>query len=69
MEDMQFLLGIKPDLIMNLLIFMWVFNSVRLIGNYAITNGIGTSNKSLGAIVMFAALLIGFRKYVSEKKE
>ncbi len=54
---------------MNLLIFMWVFNSVRLIGNYAITNGIGTSNKSLGAIVMFAALLIGFRKYVSEKKE
>ena len=66
---MQFLLGIKPDLIMNLLIFMLVFNSVRLIGNYAITNGIGTSNKSLGAIVMFAALLIGFRKYVSEKKE
>ena len=33
-------------------------------GNYAITNGIGTSNKSLGAIIMFTAFLIGFRKYV-----
>ncbi len=55
--------------IFNLLIFMWVFNSVRFIGNYAITNGIGTSNKSLGAIVMFAALLIGYRKYVSEDTE
>ena len=55
--------------IFNLLIFMWVFNSVRFIGNYTITNGIGTSNKSLGAIVMFAALLIGVRKYVSEDTE
>mgnify|MGYP007101836890 CR=1 FL=1 len=55
--------------IFNLLIFMWVFNSVRLFGNYAITNGIGTSNKSLGAIVMFAALLVGSRKYVHDDNE
>ena len=52
--------------VFNLLIFMLLFNSVRLIGNYAITNGIGTSNKSLGAVVMFAALLTGFRKYVDD---
>ena len=55
--------------IFNLLFFMGLFNSVRLIGNYAITNGIGTSNKSLGAIIMFSALLIGYRKYVSEDTE
>lgn len=55
--------------IFNLLVFMGLFNSVRLIGNYAITNGIGTSNKSLGAIIMFSALLIGYRKYVSEDTE
>ena len=48
----------------NLLIGQILFNSVRMIGNYAITNGIGTSNKSLGGIIMFTALLIGFRKYV-----
>ena len=52
--------------VFNLLVFMGVFNSVRLIGNYAITNGIGTSNKSLGAIVMFAALLVGCGKYVRD---
>ena len=55
--------------IFNLLIFMGLFNSVRFIGNYPITNGIGTSNKSLGAIIMFAALLMGYRKYVSEGAE
>ena len=55
--------------IFNLLVFMGLFNSVRLIENYAITNGIGTSNKSLGAIIMFSALLIGYRKYVSEDTE
>lgn len=37
-----------------------VFNSVRMIDNYAVTNGIGTSNRGLGAIVMFIALLAGY---------
>ena len=55
--------------IFNLLIFMGLFNSVRLIGNYAVTNGIATSNKSIGAIIMFSALLIGYRKYVREDTE
>lgn len=50
--------------VFNLLTGQLLFNSVRKIGNYAITNGIGTSNKSLGAIIMFTAFLIGFRKYV-----
>lgn len=48
----------------NLLVGQGVFNAVRRFGNSAVVNGIGTSNKSLGAIVMFAALLIGWRKYV-----
>lgn len=52
--------------IFNLLIGQILFNSVRMIGNYAITNGIGTSNKSLGGIIMFIAFLIGFRKYVPD---
>ena len=47
----------------NPLIGKIVFNSVRRLGNTALINGIGTSNMSLGAIVMFTALLIGWRKY------
>lgn len=50
--------------VFNLLIVSVLFNALRNIGNYALINGIGTSNKSLGAIVMFAALYIGFGKYV-----
>lgn len=55
--------------IFNLLVFMGLFNSARLIGNYAVTNGIATSNKSLGAIIMFSALLIGYRKYLPKDTE
>ena len=51
----------------NLLIGQVVFNAVRQLGNTALINGIGTSNKSLGAIVMFTALLLGWRKYVSDQ--
>ena len=52
----------------NLLIAKGVFNSVRRLGNTALINGIGTSNMSLGGIVMFTALLLGWRKYVGEEK-
>jgi len=48
----------------NLLLGKAVFNSVRQLGNTALINGIGTSNMSLGAIVLFTALLLGWRKYV-----
>lgn len=51
----------------NLLILSVLFNAVRSIGSNAVINGIGTSNKSLSAIVMFLALFAGFGKYV--KKE
>ena len=54
--------------VFNLLIGKAVFNSVRQLGNTALINGIGTSNMSLGAIVMFTALLLGWRKYVGEKE-
>lgn len=53
--------------IFNLLIVSVFFNIFRRIGNYAIINGIGTSNKSLAAIVMFIALFIGFGKYVKQE--
>lgn len=43
-----------------------VFNAVRLLGNSALINGIGTSNMSLGAIVMFTALLLGWRRYAGD---
>ena len=49
--------------VFNLLIGAAVFNGARLLGNTAFANGIATSNKSLGAIVMFLALLIGYRRY------
>ena len=45
-----------------------MFNSVRGLGNTALINGIGTSNMSLGAIVMFTALLLGWKKYVDDSK-
>jgi hypothetical protein len=54
--------------VFNLLIGQVVFNAVRVLGNTALINGIGTSNKSLGAIVMFTALLLGWRKYVSDQE-
>ncbi len=53
--------------VFNLLIGQVVFNAVRQLGNTPQINGIGTSNKSLGAIVMFTALLLGWRKYVSDQ--
>ena len=51
----------------NPLIGKAVFNGVRRLGNTALINGIGTSNMSLGAIVMFAALLLGWRQYVGDE--
>lgn len=51
----------------NLLIVSVFFNAFRRIGNYAIVNGIGTANKSLGAILLFIALFIGFGKYVRQE--
>ena len=55
--------------VFNLLLGKAVFNSVRRLGNTVLINGIGTSNMSLGAIIMFTALLIGWKKYVSEERE
>ena len=54
--------------VFNLLIGKAVFNSVRQLGNTALINGIGTSNMSLGAIVMFTVLLMGWKKYVGDKE-
>ena len=54
--------------VFNLLLAKAVFNSVRQLGNNALTNGIGTSNMSLGAIVMFTTLLLGWKKYVDERE-
>jgi hypothetical protein len=54
--------------VFNLLIGKAAFNSVRRLGNTALVNGIGTSNMSLGAIVLFTALLLGWKKYVREKE-
>ena len=52
----------------NLLIGKAVFNGVRQLGNTALINGIGTSNMSLGAIVMFTALLLGWKRYVGDRE-
>ena len=52
----------------NLLLGKAVFNGVRRLGNTALINGIGTSNMSLGAIVMFAELLFYWKKYVSDRE-
>ena len=54
--------------VFNLLLGKAVFNSVRQLGNTALCNGIGTSNMSLGAIVMFTALLLGWKKYAGDKE-
>lgn len=54
--------------VFNLLLAKAVFNSVRRLGNTALINGIGTSNMSLGAIVMFTTLLLGWKKYVDERE-
>lgn len=51
----------------NLLILSMFFNACRGIGNYAIINGIGTSNKSMAAIMMFLALFVGYGKYVRQE--
>ena len=52
----------------NLLVGKAVFNGVRRFGNTALINGIATSNMSLGAIVMFTALLLGWRRYVGDRE-
>ena len=54
--------------VFNLMIGKCVFNAVRRLGNMALCNGIGTSNMSLGAIVMFTALLLGWKKYVGDRE-
>ena len=54
--------------VFNLLIGKGVFNAVRRLGNTALTSGIGTSNMSLGAIVLFTALLLGWKKYAGDKE-
>ena len=53
--------------VFNLMIGKAVFNAVRRLGNTALCNGIGTSNMSLGAIVMFTALLLSWKKYVGDR--
>ena len=52
----------------NLLVGKVVFNGMRRFGNTALINGIGTSNMSLGAIVMFTALLFGWKRYVGDRE-
>ena len=54
--------------VFNLLIGKVVFNGVRRLGNTALINGIGTSNMSLGAIVLFTALLLGWRRFVGDRE-
>ena len=54
--------------VFNLLLGKALFNSLRRLGNTALINGIGTSNMSLGAIVMFTALLLGWKKYVGDRE-
>ena len=55
--------------VFNPIIMKGLFNGFRLLGNYAVINGIGTSNMSLGAIILFIALLVGYRKYIPETNE
>ena len=54
--------------VFNLLVGKAVFNGVRQLGNTALVNGIGTSNMSLGAIFMFTALLLGWKRYVGDRE-
>lgn len=53
--------------VFNLLIVSAAFNVFRLAGNHALVNGLATSNKSIGVILLFAALYIGYGKYVTQK--
>lgn len=53
--------------VFNLLAGQIVFNAMWQLGNMALINGIGTSNKSLGAIIMLSALVHGWRKYADDK--
>ena len=53
--------------VFNLLIVSAAFNVFRLAGNYALANGLATSNKSIGAIILFTALYVGFGKYVRQE--
>lgn len=52
--------------VFNLVMGTILINSLRKLGNTALINGIGTSNKSIGAIVMFTAFLVGWEKYVGK---
>ncbi len=54
--------------VFNLMIGKIFFNGMRRLGNTALINGIGTSNMSLGAIVMFTALLLGWKRYVGDRE-
>ena len=53
--------------VFNLLIVSAAFNVFRLAGNYALVNGLATSNKSIGVIILFIALYVGFGKYVRQE--
>ncbi|MBE5808814.1 MAG: hypothetical protein E7317_10820 [Clostridiales bacterium] len=52
--------------VFNLMVAKVVFNGMRRFGNTALINGIATSNMSLGAIIMFTALLLGWKRYVDD---
>lgn len=53
--------------VFNLLIVSAAFNVFRLAGNYALVNGLATSNKSIGVIILFIALYVGFGKHVKQE--
>jgi len=55
--------------VFNPILMKGLFNGFRFLGNSALINGIGTSNMSLGAIILFAALLIGHKKYLHEESK
>lgn len=57
----------KGNAVFNLLIVSAAFNVFRLAGNHALVNGLATSNKSIGVILLFAALYVGFGKYVRQE--
>lgn len=51
--------------VFNPILMKVLFNGLRFLGNHAIINGIATSNMSLGGMILFIALLVGNRKYLS----
>lgn len=53
--------------VFNLLIVSAAFNVFRLAGNDALINGLATSNKSIGVIILFIALYIGFGKHIRQE--